>query len=180
MSSTLGATWLGEGRCRFLVWAPHAPKVEVRVVGPRPLTAMMEKLDRGYYEAVVEGVEPGSDYVYRLDAGEERPDPASRFQPQGGHGPSQVVDTQAFAWGDGGWSGLPLENYLIYELHVGTFTPEGTFDGVIPHLDELKELGIDRKSTRLNSSHGYISYAVFCLKKKTTPSSELANPNSPT
>ena len=142
MSSTLGATWLGEGRCRFLVWAPHAPKVEVRVVGPRPLTAMMEKLDRGYYEAVVEGVEPGSDYVYRLDAGEERPDPASRFQPQGVHGPSQVVDTQAFAWGDGGWSGLPLENYLIYELHVGTFTPEGTFDGVIPHLDELKELGI--------------------------------------
>src|SRR5947208_6208181 len=126
MSSRLGATWLGEDRCRFLVWAPHAAKVEVRVLGPRPQTAMMEKLDRGYYEAVVEGVEPGSDYVYRLDAGEERPDPASRFQPQGVHGPSQVVDTQAFAWGDGGWSGLPLENYLIYELHVGTFTPEGT------------------------------------------------------
>src|SRR5437762_11144351 len=142
MRSGLGATWLGEDRCRFVVWAPHAAKVEVRVLGPQPQTAMMEKLDRGYYEAVVEGMAPGSDYVYRLDAGEERPDPASRFQPQGVHGASQVVDTQAFAWGDDGWRGLPLEKYLIYELHVGTFTPEGAFDGVIPHLDELKDLGI--------------------------------------
>ncbi len=142
MSSKLGATWLGDGRCRFLVWAPHAQTVEVLVLAPHRQTAIMERLEPGYYEAVIAGVGPGSLYVYRLDGSRERSDPASRFQPQGVHGPSQVVDTQAFAWGDDGWSGLPLEKYLIYELHVGTFTPEGAFDGVISRLDDLKELGI--------------------------------------
>ncbi|PYV01833.1 MAG: malto-oligosyltrehalose trehalohydrolase, partial [Acidobacteria bacterium] len=142
MSLTLGATWLGDGRCRFLVWAPHAQTVEVLVLAPQPQTAIMERIERGYYEAIIAGVGPGSLYVYRLDGSHERPDPASRFQPQGVHGPSQVVDTQAFEWGEDGWSGLPLESYLIYELHVGTFTPEGTFDGAIPHLDDLKDLGV--------------------------------------
>jgi len=100
----------------------------------------MDPEERGYYEAVVDGAEPGSLYLYRLND-QERPDPASRFQPQGVHGPSQVAEP-ALTWQDDSWSGSPLEGYVIYELHVGTFTPEGTFDSVIPHLDGLKDLGV--------------------------------------
>jgi len=89
---------------------------------------------------VLEDVPPGSLYLIRLD-GRERPDPASRFQPEGVHGPSQVVDLHR-DWQDAAWRGLPLSGYVFYELHVGTFTPEGTFDAVIPHLDELRDLGV--------------------------------------
>ena len=101
----------------------------------------LKRGERGYFSAVVAGVEPGSHYFYRLNGQQDFPDPASRFQPQGVHGPSQVAEP-GFSWGDGHWSGLPLNDYVIYELHVGTFTPEGTFDAIIPHLDELKNLGI--------------------------------------
>jgi maltooligosyltrehalose trehalohydrolase len=101
----------------------------------------LHKDDRGYFSGVVAGVEPGCRYFYRLNGEQNLPDPASRFQPQGVHGPSQVVDPH-FPWDDGQWSGLPLRDYIIYELHVGTFSPEGTFDAIIPHLDELQELGL--------------------------------------
>ncbi|MFQ5816645.1 MAG: malto-oligosyltrehalose trehalohydrolase [Terriglobia bacterium] len=138
----LGARYLGNGRCRFLVWAPRAETIEVRLVAPQERTVTMERQARGYHQAVLESAEPGSLYLYRLDGHKERPDPASRFQPQGVHGPSQVVDPSAFTWEDADWSGLPLEDLFFYELHVGTFTPEGTLDAVIPWLDELKELGV--------------------------------------
>ncbi len=138
---SLGATYLGNGQCRFIVWAPLAQKVEVHLMVPEDQFLPLERDGRGYHQAVVEGVEPGSLYLYRLDGEKERPDPASRFQPQGVHGPSQVGDS-CFPWEDGCWSGLPLQDYIIYELHVGTFTPEGTFDAVIPLLDEVKGLGI--------------------------------------
>jgi maltooligosyltrehalose trehalohydrolase len=101
----------------------------------------MEPGERGYHEAVVDGAEPGSLYVYRLDDRDERPDPASRFQPQGVHGPSQVPEP-AFAWEDDSWSGLALDDYAIYELHVGAFTLEGTFEAIVPHLEGLKSLGV--------------------------------------
>jgi maltooligosyltrehalose trehalohydrolase len=140
-SVDLGATYLGEGRCRFLVWAPYAEGLEVLLVSPREALFRLKKDERGYFSGVLEGVEPGSLYVYRLNGAQEFPDPASRFQPQGVHGPSQVVDPR-FNWEDGGWCGIPLRDYVIYELHVGTFTPEGTFEAIIPHLDELKDLGI--------------------------------------
>ena len=123
------------------MWAPLAEQVEVRLVSPREELVPLQKGERGYFSAVVAGVEPGSLYFYRLNGQQDFPDPASRFQPQGVHGPSQVVDPR-FPWDDGHWSGLPLRDYVIYELHVGTFTPEGTFDAVIPYLDELKELGL--------------------------------------
>ena len=137
----LGAIYLGDGRCRFCVWAPSVQKVEARIVAPPERIVLLEKGGHGYHQAVVEGVEPSSLYVYRLDDAKQRPDPASRFQPQGAHGPSQVVNPQ-FAWKDDDWCGLPLEDYIIYELHVGTFTPEGTFDAIVPHLDELRDLGV--------------------------------------
>jgi maltooligosyltrehalose trehalohydrolase len=137
----LGATYLGNGRCRFLVWAPWADQVEVHLVSPRERMLPLEKAARGYFAAELEAVEPGSLYFFRLDRHKERPDPASRWQPQGVHGPSQVLDPH-FPWSDTGWAGLPLRDYVIYELHVGTYTPEGTFAAIIPYLDELRELGI--------------------------------------
>jgi len=95
----------------------------------------------GYHQAVVEGVAPGTRYSYLLDDAIERPDPASRCQPEGVHGPSEVVDP-SFPWTDTGWCGLQLEDYILYEMHVGCFTPEGTFDAAIAQLDSLVDLGI--------------------------------------
>jgi maltooligosyltrehalose trehalohydrolase len=97
--------------------------------------------ENGYHQALVEGAGPGSLYFFRLDREKERPDPASRFQPQGVHGPSQVM-SPIFPWADQGWFGLPLRDYVLYELHVGAFSPEGTFAGAVAYLDELRELGV--------------------------------------
>jgi maltooligosyltrehalose trehalohydrolase len=139
---SLGAVSLGGDRCRFCVWAPAARSVEVRLLSTPERLAPLEAGARGYHEAVVSGVPPGSLYVYRLDGATERPDPASRSQPQGVHGPSAVPSGRTFPWTDDGWTGLALSDYIIYELHVGTFTPEGTFEGVIRQLDELAALGV--------------------------------------
>ncbi len=138
----LGATPLGEGRCRFLVYAPETKIVEVRLLSPRERIVPLIRDDLGYHRIVAEGVPPGSLYLYRLDGGKERPDPASRFQPRGVHGPSRVVDRNAFPWRNGEWKGISLDSYVLYELHVGTFTEEGTFDAVIPRLDDLRDLGV--------------------------------------
>jgi maltooligosyltrehalose trehalohydrolase len=140
-SPTLGARALGGERCQFRVWAPRSERVEVHLVAPRERMAPLYPEHRGYHAAVLEDVGPGSLYLYRLDGTTERPDPASRAQPRGIHGPSAVIDL-AFAWQDQQWRGVPLEEYIIYELHVGTFTPEGTFDAIIPHLDTLNDLGV--------------------------------------
>jgi maltooligosyltrehalose trehalohydrolase len=137
---TLGATYLGNGKCRFEVWAPRAARVDVHITSPKDRLVSMEPATRGYHQAVVDNVEPGSRYFYRLND-KERPDPASRFQPEGVHGPSQVTAGD-FSWHDESWVGPELKDYIIYELHVGTFTPEGTFDAIVPRLDYLKELGI--------------------------------------
>ncbi|HSN85867.1 MAG TPA: malto-oligosyltrehalose trehalohydrolase [Thermoanaerobaculia bacterium] len=136
---TLGATYLGDGRCEFRVWAPFVQQVEIEFLKDRRVPMTLG--DMGYHEATVEGVEPGSLYLYRLDGQDARPDPASRHQPEGVHGPSQVVEHRLSGVAEG-WSGPSLEDSLFYELHVGTFTPEGTFDAVIPHLDRLRDLGV--------------------------------------
>jgi maltooligosyltrehalose trehalohydrolase len=137
----LGATYSGNGRCRFLVWAPLVSRVDLHVVSPADRTFPLEKDRQGYHRATLDDIGSGSLYFYRLDGERERPDPASRFQSQGIHGPSQVVDLY-FPWEDRDWTGPPLEEYIIYELHVGTFTARGTFNALIPHLDELRDLGI--------------------------------------
>lgn len=140
----LGAHYLnhcGTDGCRFAVWAPDTEQVEVHVVAPHERLVGLTRAERGYHHAVIEGVKPGVLYRYRLDGQLERPDPASRFQPQGVHGPSQVVDGD-FVWDDAGWSGLPLEDSIFYELHVGTFTPDGTFAAILAQLDGLIALGI--------------------------------------
>ena len=137
----LGATYLGGGLGGFLVWAPLISRVEVHILSPEERIVPLEKVSRGYHYGVVPGVKPGTRYFYRLDGNTERPDPASKFQPEGVHGPSQVIDPH-FVWEELHWSGIPLSHYVLYELHVGTFTAQGTFDAIVPHLDELKDLGI--------------------------------------
>ncbi len=138
----LGATLLLDGSVRFRVWAPRVREVSVilphRGGNPVPLTAEAN----GYFSGVVADIAEGERYLYLLDGETSRPDPASRFQPEGVHGPSQVVATGGSLRHDTGWTGLPLEEYIIYELHVGTFTPSGTFDAAISRLDYLCELGI--------------------------------------
>ena len=139
---TIGAHPVSEG-VSFRVWAPTSSTVEVVLYGPyaervEPLAAE----GNGYFAGVVEGAGPGSRYRYRLDGGETYPDPASRRQPEGVHGPSEVVDPSAFAWSDQGWSGVDMERLVIYEMHVGTFTPEGTFDAAAQRLPALADLGV--------------------------------------
>ncbi len=136
-----GAVHLGEDSTRFRVWAPRASQVELRVTEPAGFVVAMERSGAGYWEAVLESAPPGSRYLYRIDGGPDRPDPASRFQPEGVHGPSEVVDS-AFDWQDRAWWGLPIERCVLYELHTGTFTPEGTFDAILPHLEYLRDLGV--------------------------------------
>jgi maltooligosyltrehalose trehalohydrolase len=130
-----------DGRCTFRVWAPAAERVEVRVLGEEERTVPLEPGERGYHSATVEDVPPGTRYFLQLDGGPDRPDPASRYQPDGVHGPSEVVSPD-FAWRVPEFRGLPLEEYVVYELHVGTFTPEGTLDAAAARLEALRDLGI--------------------------------------
>jgi maltooligosyltrehalose trehalohydrolase len=135
----LGANLIAPGRCEFRVWAPNIDRIELHIVAPEGRRIALTKNDRGYHHAVTDAA-AGTRYFFVIN-GKERPDPASRLQPDGVHGPSEVT-SKNFAWHDAGWRGVALEDYVVYELHVGTFTDEGTFDAVIPHLDALKDLGI--------------------------------------
>jgi maltooligosyltrehalose trehalohydrolase len=124
----------------FRVWAPRPREVEVVVGGQR---LPMRPAAGGWWECRAEAAGPGTEYSFRLGGGPPRCDPRSAFQPGGIDGPSRVVDHSAFGWTDQRWRGLPLPGSVLHECHVGTFSPEGTFDGVIGHLDHLVELGVD-------------------------------------
>lgn len=137
----LGPHFVRGDRWRFCVWAPFAATVDLRILGAEEHHVPMHGDDAGYFTVEVAGLHPGMRYLYRLNGGEERPDPASRLQPHGVHGPSEIVDP-SFDWSDGGWTGLKLDDYILYELHAGTFSAEGTFEGIIPHLEGLWNLGV--------------------------------------
>jgi maltooligosyltrehalose trehalohydrolase len=139
----LGANPLSTGECLFLVWAPYADSVKLRILDPPGRSIPMEQLPKGYFRAVVEGRSSWR-YLYELGGtGEKRrADPASRAQTEGVHGPSRVIANDEFAWTDSRWRGKPIRDLILYEIHVGTFTPEGTFDAIIPRLRELKDLGV--------------------------------------
>ena len=123
---------------RFEVWAPHAARVEVAVRGARhPLVRGADDV----WAATVDAA-PGDDYAFHLDGGPPLPDPRSPWQPAGVHGPSRLVDHAAFPWTDAGWRGAPLAHAVLYELHVGTFTPDGTFEAAIVRLPHLVDLGV--------------------------------------
>ena len=135
----LGASLL-EDRVAFTVWAPRCRSVDVVVEGrrPEPLTPGAG----GLYQATLARVAPGARYHYRLDNARFRPDPASRWQPEGVHGASVVVDPGRFMWTDQDFRGVAPADLVFYELHVGTFTPAGTFEAIIPHLRPLADLGV--------------------------------------
>jgi len=150
MTADVGSFPEGDGSCRFRVWAPRAARVEVVPIRPSGPPVALEPRPRGYHEGRAARIDPAQTYRYRLtlpgrDSGAviARPDPASRFQPEGVHGPTQVIRRPPTGGADGDdWRGLPLERYVMYELHVGTFTPEGTFDAIHPHLPALRDLGV--------------------------------------
>lgn len=127
------------GGVRFRVWAPAATTVEVEVPAAGGRKSLLQR-DGEYFQGVVAAA-AGDDYWYWLDGTLRRPDPASRCQPQGVHGPSRIVDP-TFPWRDEEWPGVELDDCIFYELHIGTFTPAGTFDAAIERLDYLRELGV--------------------------------------
>lgn len=136
----LGARPNDSGSTEFTVWAPLAAQVTLDVIdGPQGV--VMEKDDAGFHRAVIGDVRDGDRYFYRVDGGPQRPDPAARFQPEGVHGPSQVVDPR-FDWRDQDWRGRKRDELVIYELHIGAFTEAGTFAAAIDRIGELVELGI--------------------------------------
>jgi maltooligosyltrehalose trehalohydrolase len=135
----IGAELSPAGGVDFRVWAPCRKQVDVVLEGRAfPLSRTPD----GYFSGFVEEARAGSLYRYRIEGGDAFPDPASRFQPEGPHGPSQVVDPGQFAWTDHGWQGVSLAGQIIYEMHIGTFTPERTWASAAQRLPDLVELGV--------------------------------------
>jgi maltooligosyltrehalose trehalohydrolase len=135
----LGAELLEEG-VRFRVWAPRCQQVDVALEDGRVFS--LEKEDNGYFSAIAPELKAGTLYRFQLDGDKQFPDPCSRFQPQGPHGPSQVMDPNTYVWQDSEWPGVSMQGQVIYELHVGTFTPEGTYAAAAQQIAELKKFGI--------------------------------------
>ena len=139
----LGAYISANNRCRFRLWAPQKKRVQLHIVSPAERRVPMKKIDADYFEAEISDCPADTLYFYILDDGNDLPDPASHHQPQGVHGPSAVVDQRTYPWSDQSWNNHPLQKFILYELHVGTFTEEGTFEAIIPRLDTLKDLGVN-------------------------------------
>ncbi len=138
-----GAIGFDDGFVEWRVWAPAARQVTLVLLdGEQRVEIPMARGLRGYHRVVQQGVELGQRYRYRLDGGRELADPCSVWQPEGAFGPSAVVFPDRFRWNDASWKGVCPADLVFYEIHVGTFTPEGTFEAIIPRLGDLAELGI--------------------------------------
>src|SRR5581483_8900599 len=141
----VGAEPQPAGGAHFRVWAPERQKVEVVLEGTRGAASTIELARElgGYFGVLASDAQVGQLYRFRLDADDQQlfPDPASRFQPEGPFGPSQVVDPGQFRWSDAAWAGVNLAGQILYELHVGTFTREGTWEAAARELPELVETG---------------------------------------
>jgi len=136
----LGANLAGDS-CDFRVWAPSAQSVTLRLINDQGTHDWpMQSVD-GYF-SLQAFARAGDKYFYIVDQNKPVPDPVSRLLPEGVHGPTEIVDPEKFAWTDPAWRGIPLRDYVIYELHIGTFTPQGTFDAAIAKLPYLKKLGV--------------------------------------
>jgi maltooligosyltrehalose trehalohydrolase len=136
-----GAELTSDGLVRFRLWAPGAKRVDVSLIeGARLLP--MSPLEGGWFELITDKARAGSLYRYRINGEHSVPDPASRRNPQDVHGPSEVIDPTEFEWTDAGWKNRPWHEAVLYELHVGTFSPQGTFAGVEAKLDHLVALGV--------------------------------------
>ena len=137
-----GAEVLSDGSVRFRLWAPMAQKVALRLENGESRSISLSRLENGWFELIAPEAGVGSLYRFQIDGEVKVPDPASRFQPNDVHGPSQVVGPSQFPWSDDDWRGRRWEEAVIYELHVGTFTPEGTFHSIEQKLDYLATLGV--------------------------------------
>jgi maltooligosyltrehalose trehalohydrolase len=139
----IGANRLPDGRIRFRVWAPHCRAMDVAILRGRRRTALpLQRESGGYFSCEVAGIRDGDRYMYVLENARRRPDPASRHQPDGVHEASAFVDPERFGWTDGAWRGIAFDDLIFYELHVGTFTREGTFDAAIRRIPYLASLGV--------------------------------------
>lgn len=128
---------------RFAVWAPKASRVDVEIIGDGVTRSWrLSDLGDGVYAGLVPDLGAGARYRFRLDGGPSFPDPWSRSQPEGVHGPSEAVDPNTFQWTDHDWRGVDREGLVLYEVHVGTYTPEGTFDALARELPQIRSLGI--------------------------------------
>jgi maltooligosyltrehalose trehalohydrolase len=143
MAGRCGAVGQPDGSVRWRVWAPRARRVDLVLIDHgRRRSVPMAREEGGHFGHTEADVAEGQRYAYRLDNGPERPDPASLWQPDGIHAPSAVLRPERFAWSGRPWPGVAHADLVLYELHVGTFTPEGTFDAIIPRLPALRELGV--------------------------------------
>ncbi len=140
-----GAHYSSSGACEFTVWAPARKSVSLHVVYPVDQLIPLQKDPDGFWKTIRNSIHPGTRYFYQLDGVLERPDPASHYQPEGVHGPSEVVNHE-FPWSDDLWVGLPLSDLVMYEMHIGTFTPEGTFEAARGRLRELASIGVNAVS----------------------------------
>ncbi|PSB19565.1 malto-oligosyltrehalose trehalohydrolase [filamentous cyanobacterium CCP1] len=138
----LGSWYLGNGQASFTLWAPLLKQAALHIVAPEEKLIPMKQDDRGYWH-VTTAATPGTRYYFQHNGADDRPDPASYSQPDGVHEASELVEQDTFQWTDESWQGVPLEEMVIYELHVGTFTPKGTFEAMIDRLPDLKELGVN-------------------------------------
>jgi maltooligosyltrehalose trehalohydrolase len=136
----LGVTFLSGGYARFLLWAPLSKMVEIVVNEKQFLRP--EMVGSGYWEVYTEGIKPGDTYQVKLDNRIIMPDPVSLSQPEGVHGPSRAVDMESFKWEDEQWKGISNKELIFYELHTGTFSEQGNFEGIIKKLDYLTGLGV--------------------------------------
>jgi maltooligosyltrehalose trehalohydrolase len=140
----IGAELVPGRGVHFRVWSPNARRVDlVLEEGPgAPAALPLEAEADGYYSGTAPDAGAGTLYRFRLDAGEALPDPASRFQPRGPHGPSEVIDPSTYEWTDDDWEGVRAEGQVLYEMHIGTFTAEGTWSAAATHLPALADLGV--------------------------------------
>lgn len=139
----VGARYSHPDQCSFTVWAPEKKSMKLHIVAPVERWADMHKDEMGYFSTSLTGVGPGTRYYYVPEGENEYPDPASHHQPEGVHGPSEVVDHESHTWQDKEWRGLPFKDLILYEIHIGTFTQEGTCEAIIPCLDDLINTGIN-------------------------------------
>ena len=138
-----GVRYLGDGKCEWRIWAPLLRTLSLRILSAPERYIELECEEDGCFFARANGIVPGTRYCYQFSDGHERPDPWSSYQPEGIFGPSCVVDHTSFLWQDGGWRAPPLQELIIYEVHVGAFTQEGTFGEVRAKLSYLQDLGIN-------------------------------------
>ncbi|MDQ3291178.1 MAG: malto-oligosyltrehalose trehalohydrolase [Bacteroidota bacterium] len=141
MKRTVGVNFTPSGEASVILWAPLLKNAAINVVGKEKMPLTQQEF--GYWQLTTNQIQPGDRYKFVLDGENEFPDPASLAQPEGVHGNSEAIDITHFTWSDAQWNNLPLEDYVLYELHTGTFTPDGTFVSLAEKLDYLKELGVN-------------------------------------